>query len=148
MLKSTWNRICNLRCIYAFLFSVTLSHAANNRKSLNQEISTRKKNLDPQNNHKKISDLRNTHEKKFRSHKIPTKKNLGATKYPREKMLDPQNIHEGTMVRRHETHDMRPNKSSTFCWLLAKKCVINLLACRRCSKSLSSKMHQYKIKQK
>ena len=80
-----------------------------------RKLAREKKNLDPQNNHKKISDLRSTHEKKFRSHKVPTKKNLGATKYPREKMLDPQNIHEGTMVRRRETHDMRPNKSSTFC---------------------------------
>ena len=34
---------------------------------------------------------RNTYEKKFRTHEIPTRKNFGPTQYRREKNLDPQN---------------------------------------------------------
>ena len=35
-----------------------------------------------------------THERKFRTHEIPTRKNLGPTKYPGESFLGPRNTHE------------------------------------------------------
>ena len=44
---------------------------------------------------------RNTHDKKFWTHEIPTRKNFGPKKYPREKNLDSRNTHEDTMVRWH-----------------------------------------------
>ena len=74
-----WNRIHVLRWIYVFLFSVTLSHAANNWKSLN-------------------------HEKNVCTHEIPTRKNFGTMKYlPRHDgtmALDPQDR------RWHMTHEI------------------------------------------
>ena len=39
-------------------------------------------------------NLRNTHQKKFWTHEIPTGKDLGPIKYPRENILDPRDIHE------------------------------------------------------
>ena len=36
----------------------------------------------------------NTHEKKFWTHKRPTRKNFGFKKNPREKILDPQKTRE------------------------------------------------------
>ena len=57
---------------------------------------------------RKILDPRNTHEKKFETHKISMRKNVGPTKYPREKIwdpkyppekiLDPRNIHEKNLA--------------------------------------------------
>ena len=78
-------RIHYLRCIYVFLFSFTLSHAANNGKFLNPKISHKKKKLDP----------RNTHVKTFWTHEISTKKNFGPTKYPGKKNVNPRNTYEG-----------------------------------------------------
>ena len=62
----------SLRCIYVFLFSLTVSRAASNWKTLIYEMS-REKNL---------------------THEIPIRKNFETTKYPQEKNLDPQNTHE------------------------------------------------------
>ena len=42
----------------------------------------------------KIVHPRNTHEKKFWTHKNTHEKKFGPTKHPREKTLDPQNTHE------------------------------------------------------
>ena len=56
------------------------------------EISTRKKSWIDELTTRKISYPRNTLEKKYWIHKIPTI-------YSREKILDPQNTHEGTMAR-------------------------------------------------
>ena len=42
----------------------------------------------------KIVHPRNTHEKKFWTHKNTHEKKFGTTKHPREKTLDPQNTHE------------------------------------------------------
>ena len=72
---------------------MTLSHAANTWKSLNHEISYKKKILDQRNTHgdknqtheihtRKISDTWNTHKKEY----------LGPTKYPR--------WHDGTRLTR------------------------------------------------
>ena len=36
----------------------------------------------------KVSDARNTHEKKFWTHEIPTRKNFRPMKYPREKKFE------------------------------------------------------------
>ena len=47
-------------------------------------------------------DPRNTHEKKFETHKISTRKNLGPTKYPPEKILHPRNIHQ----KKFGTHEL------------------------------------------
>ena len=38
----------------------------------------------------KILDPRNTHEKEFETHEIPTKKYFRPTKYPREKISNPR----------------------------------------------------------
>ena len=65
MLKLIWNRLRSLRCICVFLLSVTFSHAANNGKLLNHEI---------------------THEKKSWTQKMPTRKKFEPTKYPRERL--------------------------------------------------------------
>ena len=59
-------------------------------------------------NHK-ILDSRNTREKEFWTHEIPTRKKLRPTKYPQEKFLDPRR-HDGTVApdsrdpRWYETH--------------------------------------------
>ena len=84
-MKSIWNGIRGLRCVFVFLFPVTLSNAANNWKPLNHEIG-----------HEKIKyTLEMPTTKNFRpTHKIPTRKIFGPTKYPREKVLDPRNTHE------------------------------------------------------
>ena len=89
MLKLVCNKIRGLKFIYIFLFSVTLSHAANNWKYLNHEISHKK--MDSQNTHeknfepskyprRKILDPRITCGKKFWTTKIPTRKSFGPTK--------------------------------------------------------------------
>ena len=65
---------------------------------------------------------RNTPEKKFWTHKIPTRKNFGPTKYSREKILDSQNTHEkkvwtheGTVNETQETrNDTRLTRFSIF----------------------------------
>ena len=109
MLKSIWNRMHSLRCIYVFLVSFTLSHVASNRKSLNYKLAhdqkywtpeiPKKKVLNPQ---EKYLDPRKTHEKKGWTQEIPTKKFLnpqnthkkklfGPMKYTRKKFLNPQN---------------------------------------------------------
>ena len=91
-------------------------------ESLNHEINYKKKdgptktilihemplreNFGPTNTHQKTLDPRNTHERKFQSHKIPTTKNFGSTKYPREKILDPRNTHE----KKFWTHEI-PTKA-------------------------------------
>ena len=66
MLKSIWNRMCNLRCIAMSL----LIHAETTE---NYEV---------------------THEKKFWIHEILRRKNLGPTKYQQENILDRRNTHE------------------------------------------------------
>ena len=80
MLKSIWNKIHGLRCIYVFLFCVTPFHAANNWKSLNHEIS---------------------HEKKHLTHKTLTRKNFEPTKYLRQETLHPRNTYK-KIFRIHE----------------------------------------------
>ena len=42
----------------------------------------------------KILDSRNTHEKIFWTHEIPTRKYFEPTKYPRENILDSRSTHE------------------------------------------------------
>ena len=69
------DRIPGLRCTYVFLFSFTLSHAANNWKYLNHEISREKKNW----THKIFA------KKKSRIHEISPTKIFVSTKYLREK---------------------------------------------------------------
>ena len=60
-------------------------------------------------------DPRNTHEKKFLTHEIPTRKGFGLTKYPREKVLDPRR-HDGTAAqdlrdsRWHNTRNLAHSK--------------------------------------
>ena len=49
----------------------------------------------------KNRDPRNTHEKKYWTHEIPTRKKLERIKYPREKIEDPWTIQEDTMARWH-----------------------------------------------
>ena len=66
-----------------FLFSVILTHTANEWNSLNHE---------------------NSHEK-------PTRKNFGSTKYPQETILDPQNTREEIHIKAQwhdSTRPMRP----------------------------------------
>ena len=67
---------------------------------------------------KKILDPRNTHERKFDTHEIPTRKNFGTLKYPREKSSNPQKNFGLTKARwhyTHETHDRtRPTECSTL----------------------------------
>ena len=71
-----------------FLFIVTLSRAASDWKSLNHEIS-REKNAGLTNYpREKLSDLRNTYEKKFWAHETLMRKNSRPTKYTREKNLN------------------------------------------------------------
>ena len=66
--------------------------------------------------HKKILDLRTTHEIKFQTQKIPSRKHFGLTKYLREKKLDPQNTHEknfgSTKAQRY--HGMRLKELGTL----------------------------------
>ena len=69
------DRIPGLRCTYVFLFSFTLSHAANNWKYLNHEISREKKNW----THKIFA------KKKSWIHEISPTKIFVSTKYLREK---------------------------------------------------------------
>ena len=73
-------------------FCATFSNAVKNLRLRNcppeKILNPRKKFLDP----------RNTHEKKFGTHEIPTRKNLEHTKYPRQISLDPRNTNEGTMA--------------------------------------------------
>ena len=58
--------------------------------------------LYPQNTHeKKFGTHRMPTRKKFWAHEIPTRKNFGPTKHPRKKISDRRNTHEGTMARRH-----------------------------------------------
>ena len=65
-----------------------------------------------------IWDSRNTNEKNFRTHEIPTKKTFGPTKYPREKIWEPRNIREKILSNREiptkaQWHDgTRPTKLS------------------------------------
>ena len=73
MLKSIWNRMGAFIYIYVFPFSLTLSRAASNWKSLNYETS---------------------HEKKNWTHEIPMRKNFGSTKCQQKKVLNPWNTHE------------------------------------------------------
>ena len=91
MLKSIWNRIRGLKCIYLFLLSVILSHATDNWKSLNHETSRTK-----------ILDSQNTDEEIFCSHEIPTRKNFGPTNYLRKNLLEPQNSH----MKKFWTHEI------------------------------------------
>ena len=83
-----WDEFLYFRFCYSFSYSQQL-------KILESRNQPREKKLGhmkyPRN---KISDPRNTHEKKFWTNKIPTRKNFGVTKYIREKILDPQNIHK------------------------------------------------------
>ena len=65
-------------------------------------------------------DPRNTHERKFWTHEIPTRKNLEPTQYPRENILEPRNTHEknfrsheGTMEQSHETHETHDGSRQT-----------------------------------
>ena len=62
---------------------------------------------------RKKLDPRNTKEKKFLTHEIPTtfgptkypqEKIVGSTKYPRQKFFDQQNTSKGTMALQHENH--------------------------------------------
>ena len=84
----------------------------------------------------KILDTRNTHEKKFETHEIPTRKKLGHTIYPREKIWDLRNTHkknfrthEDTMARWYETHEThngrRPTEFSTRANNELKKTICN-----------------------
>ena len=85
MLKSIWNRIRSLRYISMPLFLMRPT-------TENYEI---------------------THERKFWTHKIPTRKNLGPKKHPREKTLNTRKIH----VKKFGIHEIptrryfRPTKS-------------------------------------
>ena len=79
-----------LRCIYAFLFSVILSHAANNWKYLSHDISDEKKIGSAKYPRKRNLDPRNTHGKISWRHETPTRRNLWPTKYPER--------HDGTMA--------------------------------------------------
>ena len=76
----------------------------------------REKILDPRNTHekkfrtheiptRKNLDPWNTHKKKFWTHQLPTRKNLGPSKYPREKNFRP------TKARWHDS--TRPTNIST-----------------------------------
>ena len=56
-------------------------------------------------NHK-ILDSRNTYEKKFETHEIPTRKSLRFRKYPRENNWDPRNNQEKIT----ETHEIPTGK--------------------------------------
>ena len=85
-----------MRCIYVFLSPVILSHAANNRKSLNHEISDAKKRT-------REIPIRKNFVRKISTRKTfgPTRKYFGHTKHPQEKICDPQNTHEGTIAQWH-----------------------------------------------
>ena len=74
-----------------FLFSITLSHAANKWKSLNHQTSHKKKEMEQW----------NTHEKKTFTHEIPTRKIMGPRKNHKKNFLDPRNSQEGAMARLH-----------------------------------------------
>ena len=71
-----------MRCIYVFLFSVTLSHAANNWKSFNREISHEKKIEPTKYPQEKYFDTRNTHKEKFRAHDVTTRKKFWTHEIP------------------------------------------------------------------
>lgn len=102
MLQSIWNRICGLRCIYVFLFSVTYW------KSLKHKIShwptkyLREKNFGPNEifTWKKL-DPRNINEKNFWISETPTRKRFGLTKFPWEKKLNQRNSQD-KMIWIHE----------------------------------------------
>ena len=90
-MKSIWSRRRGLRCIYVFLFSVTLRHAAKNWKSLNYKISYEKKKISfTKYQWEKKLDPRNSCEISFWTHEISTRKKFGPTKYLRKKILDPR----------------------------------------------------------
>ena len=77
------NLVCELRFRHnIFLFSATLSHAANKWKSFNCEISGERKYLDSQ---EKVLSPKNTNVKEFCTHKISTRKTFVPTKYPQKK---------------------------------------------------------------
>ena len=59
----------------------------------------------------KVLEPRNIYEKKFWTHKIPTRKNLEPTKFTQEKILNPRNAHEKSF-RIHEI-TTRKNFGST-----------------------------------
>ena len=105
LFKSIWNRIRGLRRIYVFIFSVTLSHAANKWKTLNHQISYDKKKL----------KLQNTNAKKYWTHKKPTRKMFGPTKYPQEKCLDPQNTHK-KKIWNHEIPTWKILEPTKYPW--------------------------------
>ena len=77
-------------------FCATFSNAVKNLRLRNcppeKILNPRKKFLDP----------RNTHEKKFGTHEIPTANDFGPTKYPREKIWNTRNTH-GKLFWTHET---------------------------------------------
>ena len=130
MLKPIWNRIRGLRRISVILFSVTLSLAATNWKSLNHKIcyqkkwphekAARKKNLHPCYIHEKkirttnkprekVSRPWNLLEKEFWTYGIPMRINF-----------DPQNIQEKNFLtskypqRHHETRPARTRGPTKF----------------------------------
>ena len=86
------------------MFSVTLSHGANNRKSQIMKLATRK-NLGPW----------NTPEKNIWIHEMPTRKNFGPTKYPRQKILNQRNNHE-KKFRTHEIQMRKISKLTKYSW--------------------------------
>ena len=109
MLKSIWNRIRGLRCIYVILFSVSLSHAAKNWKPLNHEINQEKKIGPTKYSWEKIvEDPQNTLEKNICTHKIPRRKTFVPPKYKWEKVSDPRNFHE----KKFGTHEIPTRKYS------------------------------------
>ena len=112
MLKSIWNRKLCLRCIYILFFSVTLSHAVNNSRSLNHIISHNKNNW---------------------THKIPMRKNVGPMKHPQEKYFNTENTTRKkfgpTKAQWHNgTRSMRPTKFNTYLSLRKN----HLLKCWEC----------------
>ena len=78
------------------------------------EIAHKRRNFEPTKYpREKTLDPRNTYEKKFGTHEIPTRKNLGPMKYPREKLWDPRNTHKGTIGQWHWTHETHDGTQTT-----------------------------------
>ena len=126
MLKSIWNRMHGLRCVYVLLFFLTLSHATSKLKSLNHkidhvihEIPTRRILGATKHTREKILNPQNTHKKTFRTYEIPTIKSFGPAKYPRKyygtMALDPGHL------RWHATHQILHNHQNLIQFAFLKK---------------------------
>ena len=118
-----------MRCIYIFLFSVTLFHAVNDWKSLNTKSVVRKKNW----------TLEITTSKDFEPTKYPqgvslylqstNEKKFWTTKYPPEKIPDSRSTHKDTLEcnARQTSNGTQLTKFSTFNPFL----LINYFECSR-----------------